>query len=142
MADDIGVTHLVAHVLSFFGYVAAMVVVPRTLSSLIDVRAVTTISGSGFFITCGLTHLGLALEKPGAWWVSVNDHLQAGFILVFVASLMLDLIRAQARLTAAFAAIGVKYGRGCAEEVQATIEHALAAKHEARRTEPLVAPED
>jgi len=121
----IDVSHLLSHLLIFCGYATAMVLVPRAFSQLMRLGRDTQVGAGGFFITCGITHIGNALGMPYAWWVEVNDHLQAVFIAVFIFGLLRDLRRVVTNLAKAFVAIEMRYGTETRDVVHDTIREAL-----------------
>jgi hypothetical protein len=99
-------THLLAHVIIFMGYLLAIAQVVPVFSALIRLSLVTRISGAGFFLFCGVTHAGLALDRADSAIVATTDHLQAVSIIVFILFLSRDLASANRRLTACFEQIG------------------------------------
>lgn len=92
------VTHIIAHLTIFLGYIGFAVLVPGIISRIIHVRTLTKLSGGGFFLTCGITHIGLALDRQDTPLISVTDHLQAGFVLAFGLMIALDFRDAYERL--------------------------------------------
>src|SRR3712207_470562 len=104
--DGLSVTHLVAHLVIFVGYLLAIAQVVPVFSALIKLSLTTRIAGAGFFLFCGITHAGLALDAPDSGIVAATDHLQAVAIIAFIASLSRDLAGANKRLNTAFESIG------------------------------------
>jgi hypothetical protein len=100
----IEVTHIAAHSLIALGYVYFALVVPNTLSDVIKISPITSATGGGFFITCGLTHFGLAVHRSYTAFFTVADHLQAVFVIAFAVFLIRDLRQAAALLRRADAA--------------------------------------
>ncbi|HXQ32421.1 MAG TPA: hypothetical protein VN843_00230, partial [Anaerolineales bacterium] len=92
---------------------------------LMYIRIQTVLFGAGFFLFCGATHIGLALEESEATWVTITDHLQAVCIIGFIGYLLLDLQRASLRMSAAYQAIAMRYDRNTALTVEKTINKAL-----------------
>lgn len=131
LADAWGL-HAFAHIGIALGYVLAMVLLPQAFGSLMRIMPWTALFAGGFFFTCGMTHVGNALEMYEAWWVQVNDHLQLAFIWLFALCLMHDLSCAVNRLRRAYQAIRVKYepviGEEGAAEIEATIRAALGSR--------------
>lgn len=120
-----GITHALAHVVIFFSYVAACVIVPSAFKRLIRVSVWTSIFGGGFFLFCGITHAGIFLDQSQSLLFSITDHLQAGCIVGFLVYLAKDLARASFRLTRAMIAVRYYLDDDTADKVQRTIQDAL-----------------
>jgi hypothetical protein len=114
----LSVTHLLAHLGIFVGYLLAIALVVPVFSALIKLSLLTRISGAGFFLFCGVTHAGLALDDPGSPLISVTDHLQAVAIITFIVSLTRDLAAANRRLNRAFDVIGAESAVAVAAALQ------------------------
>ena len=99
-------THLVAHLIIFVGYLLAITQVVPVFSALIKLSLLTRVSGAGFFLFCGVTHAGLALDQAKSPVVAATDHLQAVAIIAFIIALTRDLAAANRRLDACFEQIG------------------------------------
>lgn len=114
------VSHLLAHIAIFIGYLLAIALVVPVFSALIRLSPMTRITGAGFFLFCGVTHAGLAIGDPGSPIVSVTDHLQAVAIIAFIVSLTRDLAAANHRLDKAFELIGADSAVAVAAALQDT----------------------
>jgi len=104
--DALSTTHLVAHLVIFVGYLLAIAQGVPVFSALIKLSLTTRIAGAGFFLFCGITHGGLALDAADSAIVETTDHLQAVAIIVFIIALSRDLASANRRLRACFDEIG------------------------------------
>jgi hypothetical protein len=120
LATLISTTHTVAHLAILGGYLLAMVLVPRVLAALIYVRPETKIAGAGFFLFCGVTHVGITLHAINSWPIVITDHLQAVAIWVFVIFLAQDLRGALGRVERAFGELGAEDAIKVAGALQAT----------------------
>jgi hypothetical protein len=116
--------HIVAHTIIFIACLVGALEVSRSFVALIHLRWRTRIAAKVFFITCGLTHLGLALEKNDALLFTLSDYLQALSLVAFLVLLVQDLFIALRRLQMAFRAIHSKYGKD-GDRMIATITLAL-----------------
>lgn len=102
--------HIIAHTLIFIACLAAALEVSRSFVALISLRWRTRIAAKTFFVTCGLTHLGLALDKQDALFFTITDFIQAIGLILFLVLLAQDVFRALRRLRLAFQAIEAAYG--------------------------------
>ena len=116
--DGLSVTHLVAHLVIFVGYLLAIAQVVPVFSALIKLSLTTRIAGAGFFLFCGMTHAGLALGEVDSPVVAATDHLQAASIIVFIIALSRDLASANRRLSACFEEIGSRSAVAVAAALQ------------------------
>jgi hypothetical protein len=117
-------THVLAHLIIFLAYLAAVFRVPPSFRALMKLRLITMVSGAGFFLFCGLTHFGLALGKSDLLFFEITDHLQAVSIVTFLLTLSIDLQNALTRLRLAFQTIRHAYGKD-GERMIATVTAAL-----------------
>jgi len=79
-----------SHAEIMLGYVAAMVLLPSSLRSLIKINWWTFWAGAGFFVLCATTHIALLVGHPYGRLVTATDQLQALAIWVFVVGLVSD----------------------------------------------------
>lgn len=122
-------TYAVAHVLIFVGYLIAVGIVGPAFNRIMRVRPLTIIGAGAFFLCCGITHLGLALnaESPGHLVFQINDAIQVWAIWTFLICLYLDLQDTIDRLAIAFIAIRAELGDQ-ADWVLQTIDDALRGR--------------
>lgn len=118
-------SHLIAHCVIFVGYVVAMMQVPPSFRALIKLRPITLITGAGFFVFCGLTHIALALDKSDADWVAVTDHAQAACIITFLWCLSQDLRSALIRLRRAYKRLFDEFGPEVGSRMVKVIKESL-----------------
>ena len=116
--------HIVAHTVIFVACLVGALEVSRSFLAIIHLRWITRISAKVFFVTCGLTHLGLALDKSDALLFTLTDYLQAIGLVAFLVFLVQDLFLALRRVQMAFRAIHSKYGQD-GDRMIATITLAL-----------------
>ncbi len=95
------VVNMVGNIVIVLGYVLVPFTVLRYLPLSLSVR----IAGTFFFVTCALTHLGMAFGFQHSPWMVVNHAVQAGSVVWFVLGFWL-LLRAALRRAEA------KRGRG------------------------------
>ena len=86
----------VANVIIVVGYV----IVPFTVLRYLPLTASVKTAGTLFFLTCALTHLGMAFDQHDALWMVVNHVVQAVAVVWFVIGFWL-LLRAALRRVAA-----------------------------------------
>jgi hypothetical protein len=115
---------IIAHTIIFAACLVGALEVSRSFVALIHLRWRTRISAKVFFVTCGLTHLGLALNESGTLFFALTDYLQALGLVAFLALLVQDLFTALRRLQAAFRAIHSEHGKD-GDRMIATITLAL-----------------
>lgn len=120
-------SHIIAHSVIFIAYLVAVFRVPPSFAALIQLRLPTIVAGAGFFLFCGLTHLGLSLNKEDALLFYITDHLQAVSIVAFLVLLSQDISRALSRLRLAFKVIRQAYGAD-GEKMIATVTAALQGR--------------
>lgn len=116
--------HIVAHTIIFVACLVGALEVSRSFLAVFHLRWRTRIAAKTFFITCGLTHLGLALGKGGSLFFTISDSLQAVALVAFLTLLAQDLFTALRRLQMAFRAIHSKYGSD-GDKMIATVALAL-----------------
>lgn len=118
-------THVLSHLGIFAAYMAAMGAVPSSFKRLMAIRPITMISGAGFFLLCGMTHLSIVLDLQNNTVFVISDDLQVLAIWSFLVLLAGDLSRASRRLTQAFLAIRTTYGEDVGDTLTDTIQSAL-----------------
>lgn len=100
-----GYTHFIAHFGIAIGYGVAMTRNNSVINQLMRLSPWTKIAGAGFFLFCGVTHIGLATGTSTSPVVTATDHLQLLSIWVFLIGLLLDSRRVVLRLSNSFNAI-------------------------------------
>ncbi len=120
--------HIVSHLVIFVGYILACLQVPPAFRSIIYIRPLTIVAGGGFFLTCGITHMSVALEVSDAWWAQLDAHAQAVFIISFLWLLAQDLASALKRLQAAFRHLFEELDDETAAKVVAVIKKSLGGR--------------
>jgi hypothetical protein len=120
--------HIVAHTIIFIACLIGALEISRSFVALIHLQWKTRITAKVFFVTCGLTHVGMALDKSNAVFFTLSDYLQAIALVGFLALLVRDLLRALRRVQMAFQAIHSKYGKD-GDRMIATITLALQQGH-------------
>jgi hypothetical protein len=123
-----GLTHNFAHLVIFLASLIGAFEVSRSFNALIRLQWKTRISAKVFFITCGLTHLGLALGVGDSTFFVITDHLQAVGLVSFLLLLSYDLTGALRLLRLVFKAVQSEYGAD-GDRMIATVIAALRRGH-------------
>ncbi|MDB5280851.1 MAG: hypothetical protein JWR61_5806 [Ferruginibacter sp.] len=119
-----GLTHNIEHLVIFLASLIGAFEVPRSFNALIRLQWKTRISAKVFFVTCGLTHLGLALNLEHSPFFTITDHMQAVSLVVFLVLLSYDLTRALRMIRLAFKAVQSEHGAD-GDRMIATVTTAL-----------------
>lgn len=86
------VLNVLANVVIVAGYTA----VPFTVLRYLPLSTSVRVAGTFFFVTCAITHLGMAFGFSHSEWMVVNHVVQAGSVVWFVVGFWL-LLRAALR---------------------------------------------
>ncbi len=87
--------HLLLALVIAAAYLSVPFTALRRLAELLPKTAV--VSGSMFFLTCAITHLGIAAGFHESHWMVLNDFVQAVSVITFIASLSRVVSRAMHR---------------------------------------------
>lgn len=66
----------------------AYLTVPFTALRRIPLPRITQISGILFFLTCAITHVGLAAGLHESNWFILNDAIQMASVIIFIVTLI------------------------------------------------------
>lgn len=75
--------HIMLSLVIMVGYL----LVPFTALRKIPLPRITRVSGLLFFLTCALTHVGMAVGVSGSDWFILNDAVQAVSVVTFIFTL-------------------------------------------------------
>lgn len=118
-------THVIAHTVILATFLAATFRVIPMIGGFLHLSGGTRLFGAGFFLLSAMTHFANATDHQDSWLFTFSDHLLAIAIVAFLTGLTRDVFRAARRLSLAFAAVRIEYGKEVGDTVEATIAQAL-----------------
>lgn len=118
-------THIIAHIVILATFLAGIFRLTPMLGTFVNFGWLTRVFGGGFFLFSAMTHFANATGHSESLLFAITDHLLAIAIVGFMALLTRDVFRAAQRLSLAFAAIRIEYGKEVGDTVEATIAEAL-----------------